>query len=453
VHLLVDDGIRNIKGGMESSDPSIAKESMAPPSAQKRPAPVVAKAITSDNQEDERDTKRLKAGPPDYGTQAYWEERYVRQLGSPPAESEPAEDNAPPAQDEDTLPYHAWYFTYADLRPLILPLIVGGRNDVYNIMQEAERADEESDADIDDGDTATTVIEESPRSETTEGAGPSDQPLFEESIEQTEESDEDDAVVEDDGFIEVEEGEQEDDDEEEEDPVEREGLSQNGPISIVEIGCGDVPLGAGLALELKELEEKTGAPAASIVKQILCTDYSPTVVEAMKAQYRPFDESIKRPKHSADIGDIPLEFAEADARQLPAANRSVHLILEKGTLDAMLSDEKDGISNCIQIIRESARVLAMDGYIFLVSHVNAHTEGGSDWLQEVVVEGLQNGDSDAAWIIEVHGNAEIRDDLPGVPSGSPGPAVYIIRKKERKDGEDSMDRSDNATIPVKFYSY
>jgi hypothetical protein len=441
---------------MESSGTNIAKESMAPPSTEKRPAAVLAEATTGDNQEDEREAKRLKSGAPDYGTQSYWEERYVRQLGSPPAEPEVAEDKAPPAQEE-TLPYHAWYFTYADLRPLILPLIVGGRNDVYNIMQEAERADEESAAG-NDGDTATTVIAESPRSETTEGAAPSDESPFEEHVKLTEESDEEDEdeLEEDDGFIEIEEGEEdeEDDDEaEEEDPVEREGLSQNGPISIVEIGCGDVPLGAGLALELNELEEKTGAPAASIVKQILCTDYSPTVVEEMKAQYRPFDELTKRPKCSAGIGDIPLEFAEADARQLPAADRSFHLVLEKGTLDAMLSDKKDGLSNCIQIVRESARVLAMDGYIFLVSHLNAHTESGSSWLQEVVVEGLQSGDSDAAWTIEVHGNAEIRDDLPGVPSGSPGPAVYIIRKKEKKDGEDSIDALGNATIPVKFYSY
>ena len=40
----------------------------------------------------------------------------------------------------------------------------------------------------------------------------------------------------------------------------------------------------------------------------------------------------------------------------------------------------------------------------------------------------------------------------GIPLGSPGPAVYIIHKKE-EPLEAASDEKADATIPVKFYSY
>ena len=56
----------------------------------------------------------------------------------------------------------------------------------------------------------------------------------------------------------------------------------DGPISVLEIGCGDVPLGCGLANDLKSMEATTGADSQLICNRIVCTDYSPTVIEVMR---------------------------------------------------------------------------------------------------------------------------------------------------------------------------
>lgn len=45
-----------------------------------------------------------------------------------------------------------------------------------------------------------------------------------------------------------------------------------------------------------------------------------------------------------------------------------------------------------------------EGYILLVSHLNAHTTNGIDWLNAVVVPGLRGGGISSTWEIEIHGS-------------------------------------------------
>jgi hypothetical protein len=143
----------------------------------------------------------------------------------------------------------------------------------------------------------------------------------------------------------------------------------------------------------------------------------------------------------------PLQFEVADARELPYPDNSFHMVLEKGALDAMLSDRDQGITHCVQIVSECARVTC--GCIMIISHLNAHTPPGLEWLEEVVMEGLKKYSvrptSDVtAWEIEVHGNADMvsgeedeeedKDETKGAaksnsyPVGTTGPAVYVIHK-------------------------
>lgn len=156
------------------------------------------------------------------------------------------------------------------------------------------------------------------------------------------------------------------------------------------------------------------------------------------------------------------------------------------------------------------------GCILLVSHLNAHTANGINWLNSVVVTGLRNGAGvSSTWIVEVHGSdgiastehtkgadieskhvggssgdgndeAERQDnssaistasseglDTPtensskskesddnnivsasqGPPSGSPGPAVYIIRNLTKPAVEDLSEDYEPPTIPLRFFSY
>ena len=124
----------------------------------------------------------------------------------------------------------------------------------------------------------------------------------------------------------------------------------------------------------------------------------------------------------------------------------------------------------------------------LISHLNANTTSGVEWVDEVVVTGLKEGGGNANWIVECHSadvsnsigeeeyeeeneedeNEQVvndedtndaivereEDDGPGEEGedweenndGNPGPAVYVIQKLPPNGNK-------NSTIPLKYFSY
>ena len=147
-----------------------------------------------------------------------------------------------------------------------------------------------------------------------------------------------------------------------------------------------------------------------------------------------------------------------------------------------------------------------------MSHLNAHTQNGINWLNTVVVSGLRNGGGwFSTWEIEVHGNdgndstendggeeegdseeedsgeknceveskktvlASAKDDKDNAPieagdasgrdddstqpqssrppSGGPGPAVYIIHNLSKSAGIKMKTDDDPPSVPLKFFSY
>lgn len=374
---------------------------------------------------------------PSYGSQAYWENRYKIQFDS----------LARGEKDSiETLPYHAWYFNYKDLRPLILPLILGGRQEAADII-ERHVDDDDDDDNSDDQDefenNQSTVDkkEEIIESDEDQVHSESEDPLAKSGEYEEYEAKEDDNLS-------IDGGEDDDDDESN---IARTGLASNGPIFVMEIGCGDVPLAAGLASDLNELEAITGTPSTNVVKRILCTDYSINVIDAMKKQYdRRSTNNSQDDMHKVVKDYSTLEFEVADACNLPYSHGTFDMILEKGTLDAMLSDKKQGVSNSIACVSECARVLKVDGCILLTSHLNAHTPKGLGWLEDVVYTGLHK--TGGSYEIEVHGKEEIvDDDTTKMPIGTAGPAVYIIHKKAPKSENET--KNVKPTIPVKFFAY
>jgi len=451
------------------------------------------------------------SSPPPYASQSYWEERYRKQLkqqqdvvgGSDVSYRTSASDEKDRAtadtsgkgegQDTTTLAYHSWYFTYDELRPIILPLILGGRQECRDILLSNATAADEEDGDDDEAqDTRERKGEEKevPEKLLEIGTGASDaiqaDPAENDSNRRLSEDSDEHDEDEDDGFEEID-----DDEEDEETEVEREGLAKLKAISVLEVGCGDVPLGAGIALEMLQLEKVTNADHRNIIKRIVCVDYSQVVVDMMKLQYRSRAAVITSIGNlvQVDIGNVPLQFAKADARQLPYEEESFDLILEKGTLDAMLSDMTNGSSDCVKIVAECARVLTAPGYIVLVSHMNAHTAKGERWLEEVVFKGISSYQQKerptrnrVEWSVEVHGSDQVieeEDSEEGeggdfgsrqVPVQGAGPAVYVIHKKLKEDRDEEPDGNDEKsnpttsdqqeqqsqsqpTIPVKFYAY
>ena len=265
--------------------------------------------------------------PPPYGSQAYWEERYRNQ------QEKKSDKDEPDA-------FHAWYFSYEELAPLILPLILGegGEAEEEEEDHSAENETKGTNSNTDDG----YVAKEKASSDDNEG---DDEDVEEDGEEENEED------VEEEGYTEVEVEIDEESDEEEEVPK-RVGLAQNGPITILEVGCGDVPLGRDIVKGIQDMESVVGVDASNILKKVVCVDYSPSVIESMKQDME---------RQNGNKTSVVLEYQIVDARKLPYDDESYDLLLEKGTLDAMLSDTKVGGDNCRLMVAECARVLSSGG--------------------------------------------------------------------------------------------
>ncbi len=383
---------------------------------------------SSDKANDEKPT-------PAYGSQEYWEKRYETK-----DEQTSNNDN-----EDDPEPYHAWYFKFDDLAPILLPLIVGTAE--YEETSEDIGEDEESDPqqgieedinpinNIDNENEEKKDANKSPDDEQKDTSGEND----------NDEEGSDEEEIE--GF-EIIEMEEDDDGEDANSIMVRHGLSKKSPISVLEVGCGDAPLGQDLATSIQAYGSKSGTDPSKIIEKIVCLDYSKNVIASMKQEMK-------------NETGIPVLYEVGDARDLSYKNASFEIILEKGTLDAMLSDS-DGVSNCRKIVAECARLLTIGGYFVIISHLNAHVESGLEWLNNVVVPGLRAaaaGNNDFEWLIEVHGSdVEIPSDDEDEEKEieSPGPAVYFIEKVGLAKQQETKTRSDDQekpTIPLKFFSY
>ncbi|CAB9508122.1 expressed unknown protein [Seminavis robusta] len=396
----------------------------------------MAKAQKRQKKNDTKESKSL----PKYGSKEYWEQRYEKVL--PDSEKDPKEV----ANDEEEPDaFHNWYFTYHDLRPIILPLIMGGKEAAQSLLEDknddSARDEKDDDEDPDNSDS------------------PKDDDDGEENEEEGQEDGDDNNKEEaenNDGWEEA--SDSDDNDETTEESKLETGLAIVGePISVLEVGCGDAPLVVGLADDLSRVNDDDNQTTL-LVHRIVGTDYSSNVISALKRMHQKKRKANGEKTDKQQQRQLAMEFQEADARKLPFPDKSFHLILEKGTMDAMISDPDVGVSNCIQIVSDCARTLAIGGCFFLVSHINAQTEKGEEWLNDVVVTGLRKGGGDdASWSIEVHGNAapvldEEKDDNN---EDSAGPAVYLIfkssstiTKDKEKEGSD-----ETPTIPLQFFSY
>ena len=59
-----------------------------------------------------------------------------------------------------------------------------------------------------------------------------------------------------------------------------------GPRSVLELGCGDVPLSRDIRDEFIIMEDDTGVSAHNMVDRIVCADYSGIVIDALRGEQR-----------------------------------------------------------------------------------------------------------------------------------------------------------------------
>mmetsp|Transcript_26177 Transcript_26177/g.53090 ORF Transcript_26177/g.53090 Transcript_26177/m.53090 type:complete len:556 (+) Transcript_26177:157-1824(+) len=456
---------------------------------------------TLENVDEISNRKRIKRSVPKYGSKEYWEARYkshkmdhkiLQKLN--PADTTDSSDDATSkctsqatgeisySQQDTTYmvdgielsneairPGHDWYFTYEELKPLIIPLILGDMGeDAESAEEELVCVEEDSWAEAEDDEAVG------------DGRGPAEE------VEHREELDgaRDEAEIGHGEDEREEEAIETDDEQDEADEVEilikKHTQQESRPKKVLEIGCGDVPLGLALADDLVSMETASGCNAKYVVEEITCIDYSEIVVRDLIVNQKK-QEIITTDQYPADgrkgsevrVKDVLQPSFEAiDARNLPYPSNSYDVILEKGTLDAMLSDPDEGIMNCVAIVKEMARVTAEGGAILIVSHLNANEAKGMSWLEDVVFRGLneewqdrrkarkekvqtnlvkkpsedvengtktgENDEKESIWSVEVHGgNGKIicADEDEGTDNNEDetaptlGPAVYILKKR------------------------
>lgn len=173
--------------------------------------------------------------------------------------------------------------------------------------------------------------------------------------------------------------------------------------SVLEIGCGDSPLLPGLA-------------EAGHMGLLHGIDFSKSIILKL------INDQTKKSELC-----IAAEYLEMDARHLRYENDSWDIVLDKGTLDAMLCDKKTGLVNARELTGEACRVLKKSsGVIVFISHIQVETPEFNDWMQNCILPVLDEYRS-YLWKIEAHvGSA---DNQRG---DSESPTVYIISSRPRK---------------------
>jgi hypothetical protein len=250
----------------------------------------------------EEDTQPLTS--PAYGTRVYWESRYQSffEQCQPVAESQTSHEAISSTiiskSEDQPEPGHPWYFTYDELKPLLLPLVIGEPVDDLDesstqqpcIVQDLKRKIDH------DSDSHTQVTEET-------NASQHIQP-----------------------------------------PIIK---------KILEIGCGDVPLGVDLWRDI-HLHYKDTTPGPNVPNyHVTCFDYSESVIQHLNTL------PLELEKDTRSLAK--LEFKVHDARVLPYKDQVFSLIIDKGTIDAQMSDIDHGHDDCVKMVYEAARLLVYNG--------------------------------------------------------------------------------------------
>ena len=156
------------------------------------------------------------------------------------------------------------------------------------------------------------------------------------------------------------------------------------------------------------MEDDTGASARNVVDRIVCADYSGIVINALRGEQRKErgegggkgggqggkrlrkgEGGAGERKDEEDEDPLEVTYEVGDARSLTYESGSFHLVVEKGTLDAMLSDKTGGMRDCIKIVSNMEQVCKVDRYLVIFYNLNSHVQDGINWIYQLIIAGLR----------------------------------------------------------------
>ena len=158
-----------------------------------------------------------------------------------------------------------------------------------------------------------------------------------------------------------------------------EGLLLSPDKIILELGCGDSPM-------VKDMKTHNQTCLHAV-------DFSETIIAKL------ISDQCSLPKKEQ------ISYCVQDARNMTCYDsNSFDLILEKGTVDAMLCDKRNGFDNVKNIIGEACRILKKDvpTAFVIISHMQVDSEEFSSFMQLSVLPALELCQSMARWFIEAH---------------------------------------------------
>ena len=172
---------------------------------------------------------------------------------------------------------------------------------------------------------------------------------------------------------------------------------------VLELGCGDAPLLVGL-------RDKTNHNPACLH----ALDFAPTIIAKLEGEQAALAPAQR------------LLYRAADARRLPYASSMFDLVVEKGTVDAMLCGTRgQGFKNVRSILGEAFRVLRTDvpAALVVVSHMQVDSDEFASFVEKCVVPALADGAAASAWAIEAHVQAD---------AAAAHATVYIFKSRPRR---------------------
>lgn len=194
--------------------------------------------------------------------------------------------------------------------------------------------------------------------------------------------------------------------------------------SIVDVGCGSSTLCFDLAAHFKG--------------RVLATDAAPTAIAALRAAQASAESGASSARR--------VELIVADAVSLKLEAAAWDCCVDKGTLDALLSDKKAGAARVGAMYESAARWLRPECSVVIVSW--RQPQDGLEWLTQLVLGALSSqGRAPEGrafrWSVAIHALDARRQAELHFPA--PAPLAYLIRRrvvrrserKQRAAGGDS----------------